>query len=221
MADIVYVVREGDDNDELRYSLRSLSNLTYGQVWLVGYQPTWTSNVGRLEVAQHRDKYRAVLGNLRAAAECGDIANSFLLFNDDFFCMEPTETVEPHHLGPLPDVARRYEHRSDEYAKLVRRVARRWPSGMFYGAHVPMPMRRDLLLETLASKPVMLRTCYGNQHQVGGTRIDDVKIKNRQREPQYGRWLSTSDASFSKGKVGKMIRSAFPDPCKYEREGAT
>ena len=39
--DIVYFVKPSEDNDELKYSLRSLKNLNHGQVYLVGYRPSW------------------------------------------------------------------------------------------------------------------------------------------------------------------------------------
>ena len=39
--DIVYVVRPGDENEALRYSLRSLANIPHRTVWIAGYRPKW------------------------------------------------------------------------------------------------------------------------------------------------------------------------------------
>lgn len=217
VPDVVYLVREGDRNDELRWSLRSLTNLTHGRVWLAGFQPSWTVQVGRLEVKQNpSDKYGSVLRNLAAVADSPDVSERFLLFNDDFFCMRPTGEVGPMHLGGTRQVAARYGTRRDRYAQLVRKVADRWPDGMFYGVHAPMPMEKGRLRDTIDAGPVMLRTCYGNAHGVGGVKVQDVKVKHH-RAVKPGRWLSTSDGSFDRGEVGRLIRRRFPDPCVYEK----
>ncbi len=43
--DVVYVVRPGDKNEELRYSIRSvIANLPHRKVWIAGYKPTWLSD---------------------------------------------------------------------------------------------------------------------------------------------------------------------------------
>ncbi|MFF3129757.1 hypothetical protein ACFVRD_48125 [Streptomyces sp. NPDC057908] len=51
--DIVYVVRPWNQNEQLRYSLRTLANLPHRRVWIAGYCPTWVGpDVGRIPVAQ-------------------------------------------------------------------------------------------------------------------------------------------------------------------------
>lgn len=39
MYDIVYFVKESDENEELRYSLRSLKNFPHKRVWFYGGCP--------------------------------------------------------------------------------------------------------------------------------------------------------------------------------------
>ena len=39
--DVVYCVKDDPDNEELRYSLRSLKNLPHQKVWIYGGGPKW------------------------------------------------------------------------------------------------------------------------------------------------------------------------------------
>ena len=213
----MYVLGPSEPNDELRFSLRSLVNVPHGNVWLAGWQPSWTDNVRRLPVKQGQDKYRNVLANLSAIADCDGISEQFLLFNDDFFCMRPVDRVGYTHLGTIRQAQRAYASRRDRYANLVRDIGRRWPEGYFYGVHMPMPMERGRLRDVLDDGPLMTRTDYGNLHEVGGVKVKDVKHKASTRPKQVGDWLSTSDASFRRGEVGKLIRARFPERSRYER----
>ena len=63
----------------------------------------------------------------------------------------------------------------------------------------------------------MFRSLYGNYAKVGGIKVDDVKIYNAAGLPQPGQaLLSTSDASFSFGRVGKIIRDKFSERSRWE-----
>jgi hypothetical protein len=46
LPDVVYVVRPGNRNEELRYSLRSIAaHLPHRRVWLAGFCPSWVRNI--------------------------------------------------------------------------------------------------------------------------------------------------------------------------------
>ena len=50
--DVVYILKNGCDGYELRYSLRSLANMDHGKVWFVGGQPDGLYPDERMEFEQ-------------------------------------------------------------------------------------------------------------------------------------------------------------------------
>ena len=86
-----------------------------------------------------------------------------------------------------------------------------------YALHVPMLINKQKAIETLNTfKSPMFRSLYGNYAKVGGIKADDVKIYSAGL-PQPGQaLLSTSNASFKFGAVGKYIRDRFPEPSRWE-----
>lgn len=218
--DIVYLVRRGDANDELRYSLRSLTNLPHGQVWLAGHQPRWTRNVGRIPVRQSRGKWPNQEANIRAACLHPDVSDPFVMFNDDFFVIEPLDRVPVWHRGPIGERLDKYASRTDEYPARMRATADYLGvDALAYDAiHIPMTFHKQPLLDVLDTIPdgVLFRSVYGNRQQIGGTKHRDVKVA-RSRTVPAGPLVSTSDGSFRRLPVGRHIRNLFPDPGPYER----
>ena len=237
--DAVYVVREGDRNEELRHSLRSLAeHMPHGRVWIAGYLPSWVSNVHHIAVsANGMTKYASSTANLRAACEHPDVSDVFWLMNDDMFLLHPVVGRPVWHRGRVADVTRdyeaRYPHRRNgaylrgmrETAALLARMG--YPDPLSYELHVPMPVYRDTMLDAIrygagaGVRVLHKRTLYGNLAGLAGDAMDDVKVC-RQHPDWSPDWpvLSTDDASFERAEVGRWIRARFPEPCRYERESA-
>lgn len=229
--DIVYVVRVGERNEQLRYSLRSIAaHLPHRRVWLAGYCPTWAKDVGKISVVQPGTKYANSTANLRAAAEHPDVAEEFLYFNDDFFVMQQVGVMPVLHRGPVSRVEAYYATRANgQYLKglretrdLLATLGR--PNPLSYELHVPMPMTKTRLLETLdigrELKVLHKRTLYGNLHQVGGREIIDPKILTvGPRFSRHASFLSTMPDTFTRGQVGGYIRSRLAKTGPYEIPG--
>ena len=83
---------------------------------------------------------------------------------------------------------------------------------------MPILVNRAKALEVLEAFPdcPMFRSLYGNYHGIGGVERHDCKISTAKAVPDDCDYVSTSDASFRTGAVGKYIRQQFPEPCKYE-----
>lgn len=229
MMDVVYVVRPGDDNEELRYSLRSIAaHLPHGRVWIAGHRPAWVSDqVGYIEVSQHSSRFRNSTANLRAACEHPDVSEEFVYFNDDFFVIEDVTDVPVLHRGPLADViagTRSSLYRRGAQATqlmMQRRGLAEDEPLLSYEVHAPMVVAKQLMLQALdagAGLPVLhKRTLYGNLHHIGGQQVVDVKVNALDEGLPDGPFVSTSDASFEAGQVGDTIRALFPEPCRYEQ----
>lgn len=240
MPDIIYICRPGDDNEELRYSLRSLRNLPHGRVWIAGYKPSWVSDeVGFVDSGQKPartvlEKYRNSRRNFTAAAEDDRIADDVVLFNDDFFVTAPIPYVPALHYGTLEDFLsffRRHQRVTSTYM-LGEQLTCEWvqsqgfPVPLSYALHVPMPStRRDMrrvlrkLPFTGASGrvPLHFRTALGNLSRLGGEKTPDVKLMRWQLslpglpEP----FVSSSDRTWALG-LGNRLKDLFPDPGPYE-----
>ena len=218
--DVVYYVRPGERNPELRYSLRSLSNLPHGRVLLVGHKPTWVQGVEYVRGNEIGTTEGNAIGNLRLACEHAG-SDRFVVFNDDFFVMEPMDEVPSLHAGPLSKIA----HGATTYRRQLQEAARLLEAAGFlprdllaWTLHIPVVVDRERLSTVLrmvgTRRPIAeWRTVYGNYWGVTGEEASDVKVRRRTDAPD-GPFLSTQDATFE--FVASRIKRAFPTPSPYE-----
>ena len=230
--DLVYFVKEGRENEELKYSLRSVcENLPHRKVWFVGGCPDGLEPDGVIKTVQHEaTKWKNT--NLAMKAACSDerITDNFVLMNDDFFVMSFIKTLPRYYDGSLTtrinQLITAYGDRSDYRRNLVdcRNQLKRYKLGINnYAVHVPMIVNKDGMIKTMAlfDDGLMWRSLYGNYIEGGVERqIKDGKVKLTllSDEPSGNEvFLSTNDRSFQYGAVGKYIRERFNYPCKYEK----
>lgn len=230
LADIVYVVRRGDVNEELRYSLRSLINVDYGDVYLAGYMPSWVQGAGYVKVDSHFDKYRSSTLNLEAACLNPYVSDPFWLMNDDFFIMDRLPELPTYHRGPVTDVIPYYldTYPNSPYLRgmqatldLLHRAGYDYP--LSYELHIPLLVHKEPMLQAIAVgrnvRAFHKRTFYGNLSGLGGTYSDDVKVRpGILRDWTTWPLLSTSDQIFREHEVGTYIRERFSTASVYERE---
>ena len=225
MNDIVYFIKESANNEELRYSLRSLKNFPHNKVWIYGYCPKWVKPDHYVRVVQDQDnKWQNVNKMLRLACNNPKITDSFWLFNDDFFIMKPVKNPTNHYNGDLYKRIVRLEDnygKITEYSQLLRDCCKELESlgcdTKNYTLHVPMLFNRKKALEVFSLTEFPgFRSLYANYFKIGGNQMRDVKITSKTKEYKDGIYLSTDERSFD-GEVGKQIRSIFPNKCKYEK----
>jgi hypothetical protein len=222
-VDVVYFVKRGDKNEELRYSLRSLANLPHGRVWIVGHVPRWVDNVEHIPGNRHSTKWRNVYDNLQLACEHGP--DRFVVMNDDFFVMALMWRLPSLYRGTL-DRHIASCRQSDWRRSLVATKA--WLAGqgitspLSYELHVPVVMDRARLGEVLdlahtAGTLPQWRTLYGNYWQVPALMAPDCKVRTtRQEWTPGGPFISTDDGTWRSHPAGRAVREAFPDPSPYE-----
>lgn len=233
--DIVYIVRPGESNEELRYSLRSVAkNFPHKRIVIAGYKPSWIKNVLYLPAEQKGTKYQNAENNWRAVMKEPSIKD-FVLFNDDFFIMRHVSKLPVYHRGELAEIINYYHSKYPGQAyvnNMVRTATMLDKLGVpkkeqrSYALHVPMVMnnqKRALLCKIAEllnpdGKDYQMRTLYGNFYRLGGAEMADVKINRPEVVPNVDEtFVSTLDDSFRDGKVGVYIRRVFSDKCKYER----
>lgn len=232
MKDILYMVRDGDTNHELRYSLRSLMNIPHGRVFFAGYKPNWVTNVIAIERRQQpHSKYLNTTRNLIAACHDERLSDDFILMNDDFFIMQPIDELRNYHRGPILPVYRYYRNLSDKgYSRgIAETMAYMQTLGydpkdiLSYELHVPMNINKHKFLEIITQQQATMdiqvlhkRTLYGNLANLGGIRTNDVKIYTDAQPDRSAIFLSSDDTSFERYKVGEYIRKTFRAKSPYE-----
>lgn len=213
----VYTVRPGDDNEELRYSLRSLwANVPHSEVWIVGHRPPWVSDrVRYLPVEPHPDKYLNRRQKLRAVLPF--MPETFTQWDDDFYALQPN-TVTLQHQGPLAEHVARFaaiRPRAEYTLRLAHSLDVIGPGALSYEIHRPRPLMRDALAEVLdwcdADPQLQWTQAYGNvQTARGGERVTDY-LGWWPDAP----WSSTEDATYRAAEP--FLARMFPDPSPYER----
>jgi len=245
MMDLVYIVKKDEKNDDLRYSLRSMARFYPDyKIWIVGYKPSWVQGVEYLPVEQKGSKWTNSIENIKAACNCKDISEDFILMNDDFFCIKPIfpiEVVANMTLGNLNNTILKHKTRSSNWHKafgqvrdLLKEIGIKEPY-YDYEAHLPLQINKEKFLEVIElpqvkefmKKPKVLhkRTLYKNYHKPSkATSIPiDVKLKqfsddSRERVKICG-WISVYDGQVKDCRflsLKNLLNVNFLRKCKYE-----
>lgn len=222
--DVVYVVRPGDANEALRYSLRSLANLPHHRVFIFGHCPPWVAGVHYMELDQrNRPDQENSNNNLRIAADSPFLSDDFIFMNDDFMIMHPTDSLDPLHQGNLDDRIAQYKvgdrfHQAFSLIATRNELRRYIPSAELYSyeLHTPIILNKSRLKALFShwNRPLLSlrpRTMYGNLYHIEGTRTDDVKGSTDATQ----RFISTS-TGFTDA-AATLVRLRFPDRGAYER----
>ncbi len=223
--DCVYVCRPGD-NEELRYSIRSLvANMPYDNLWLVGYKPSWY--VGNfISVPNTTTKFENIRLAIKAAAENNNISDDFILMNDDFFVIKPANPNIILHGGLLIDKISRYRSMlgSGRYITLLENTYKFLVNSgiknpLDYDIHTPMVFNKNNLLQII-NRRHFPRSLYGNIFSIGGELSKDVKIypKNSLLKNEIDHnlpYISTQDDSFE-DLYNNLLKDKFSNKSIYE-----
>lgn len=242
--DIVYIVRPGDDNDELKHSLRSVAaNVkNVGRVWIAGTVPSWVSwEVSPIPLVPKDEKFANIRASLQAVVDHPEMPERFVVFNDDHFVVEPVdaEAWPTYHLGPLSGFIRHLlevrgiNPRNTWFRGLQHcadyMLSKGHPDPLAYEGHVPFVVDRDRLKAVLSDFPREWFFTYGALYDlIGGGGVGERagNVKVAQADSLESRlaldmpFLSSNDHTFATAPIGAHVRALFPDPCLYETEGA-
>lgn len=224
--DIVYILKNGINSEELRYSLRSVeANFPYNKIWFYGGVPTNVKPDRQVEVVQKGEKsWDKTFYTIKQVLQNDEITEDFWLFNDDFFVMKKIEGDIPPYVNG--SIARRVDYLKTKYNKESHYAKRLKDTAHFlkvnnydrlsYALHIPMLINREKankMVGIFGDKCTMFRSVYGNVNKIGGVIRKDVKITRLDVEPDPDSdFLSTHENSFREGRVGIFIKNSFPDP---------
>ena len=224
--DIIYVLRNGYQGDELRYSIRSVvQNLPYKRIVFVGGTPDGLRpDIGISHQQIGSTKWARSMSSLREALKCDKLTEDVWLFNDDFFVMDRVREDINYFNGTLEKRVidlKRANPKGSIYArnldKLRVTLLSSGRDALSFALHVPFLINRKAALDLFDSGAdlQMFRSYYGNYYQIPCRYMSDVKVYDLQTIPDTP-FISTSDSAFSLGKVGEFLRKYFNKPSRYE-----
>lgn len=231
--DVVYLLKEADDNPELVYSIRSVvENFPHKRIVFSGGKPKNLEPDLHIKVKQDRpSKWENTRKNLQAIVDDDRITENFWLFNDDFFALEPiSEDIHSYYDNYIEDVIKKTERGFGHPIDWTRRLRHlvdilrenKLPERN-YAVHKPMLISRKKLkavLEKFPDEP-MIRALYGNYYHLRGENSPDYKVRvqnyNLNRIKKWN-FVSTQDDSFMYGTIGNYLRNRFCVPSRFEKD---
>lgn len=222
------LLREGDDNPEARYAIRSwVANAgPVDRLVTVGYRPTWLESDEHIPANDHRSGPLNVWHNLRTACESGVLSGDVVVANDDMFAVESVDPLTVNYRCPLRDHVKRLRPGTWWGASMRLTLAALRKRGieapLSYELHRPLPIDADAMARVLrecwsgAGIPPQWRTLYGNVEQIGGEQSSDCKVYNRATDAMHGPWVSTTDGTWRNSDAGKHVRATFTEPSRWE-----
>lgn len=238
--DVVYVFKEwGNDSFELRYSLRSLENLKYDNVYIIWGKPLWLQNVKHIKCPDNKSRRQLnVVDKIIMACTHPDISDNFILMNDDFFILQSVKKIPYYKLGRIQD---HIEHRNAKwvnpklwYSNHIKASYEQFKKWDDFEVHVPFVINKKKFLKLIdiywRDTILPKRTLYCNHYKIKwkfltntpnynwNTKIVDCKCydpKTFSAHPKQ-RFLSIWDNIVNDSNFISYIKHKFLYPSKYE-----
>lgn len=230
---LICPVRPGENNEELRYAMRSWeTNLHLDsplRLMTVGYCPSWMRPDNHITGNQYKSMPFAVFDNvLRGAVEAKAMGHEDVIYmNDDFFCMDPVGAILPvrRNIRLAEHIIRVGRDASTWWPRSLRLTAS-WlsevgfPHPWSYEAHRPLPASSQGMIDALSRWDLtsgdmvpQWRTVYGAINGIEAYPVVDAKLSPK--SPGVGTpWLSTTDSTWR--RYALEFRKRFPKPSRWE-----
>ena len=203
------------NDEELRYCLRSIDKyMDVRDVWVVGQPRDWLS-VNWIPLSdQVKSRYSSAHRKIRAACDNPFVSDPFVLFNDDFFLLKPTEEFPDYYDGTLQQ---RINSSGGDYLNMLKK-SQRFSDGKNYATHTPALIKKEIF-KTIP-EGISYRIAYGSRSGNEKKPIKDPKIYNQKDHFDFREWVkgkamfSTSDFSFH--YILREMKQLYPEPSRWE-----
>ena len=180
---LITYIRTLDRGQELRYSLRSLKNITNwnGDVFVVGDREAWFDNINHIPRTRIIGKpYLDQVTKLNHAVKQID-SDKIIISMDDVYILEPTE-ISFYTRGELVGGMENHYRRTKLYtAEKLRQQAK---NALDYECHAPYLVDKDkfiqitdMILNDEQPKMLQWRSLYGNIYNPPSQEFEDKKTK--------------------------------------------
>lgn len=231
--DIVYILRDSShwNNNEIRYSLRSLKNLEQvGRVFLIGFCPNFINLEHVIHIKAedpYKNKIRNAVHKLKIACRDPRVSDDFILMNDDFFFLKPVSEIEYFVKGKLDKTIERHETHGGYYCRALNATNKLLKKDGLpnrdFEVHYPMIFNKKKLFDVIdkiegMTEGVLFRSIYGNTNRIEGKYRKDVKIFNEREIEKISRYdfISTDDHIVTNEIFQKAISRKLKEPSVYE-----
>lgn len=223
--DVVYVYRKWPINGiELRYSLRSLSNIEHWDVYIVWYKPDWIQNIIHIPMQDNLwSKYKNVINKYKTICEDERISDNFVLMNDDIYFLKEILEIPYYTRGSLKELVRYYKEKywQSSYMNVVEKVYNLYPDWASFNCHCPIVYNKKKLkklLDKIEDDEISIRSLYWNKYKVKGVEYwGDCKVFKWSMGIKDWEYLSTSDGAIYTTKIKEFLKRKFPKKCDYEK----
>jgi hypothetical protein len=231
-------VRPGDVNEELRYAMRSWEqNLVMPdglELMTVGYRPAWLKPDHHIEGNRFKSVPLAVFDNIWLASQATGSTDTALYMNDDFFCLDPLDSVLPVKRNQsLAEQIAQFPHNAGLWWPRSLALTASWlasegyPSPDSYEAHRPLPAQPEHMFSALSrwrdsvgwtetdipDAVPQWRTLYGVLNEVHAHPVADCKL-GMKTSGVGSPWISTSDQTWR--RYGPSLVKRFQKPSRWE-----
>lgn len=223
LMDIVYILKETDDNNvELLYSLRSLKNIKHWKVFIVWFKPDWIKNIIHIPADDpYKVKSLNALHKIKIACNNKRISEEFVLMNDDFYILKPTEikyfnrwTIESH----IKYRDKKFQSMS-KYCQNLEKTFALFPKWLDFSLHCPIIYNKQMFLDMCEKYDMnewyLLRNLYCNHYWIEWEFMEDCKILEVDNFDINNYWdfLSTNDWQILKiyDKIWLVDKSKYED----------
>lgn len=219
--DIVIPYKQSFTN-ELTYCLRSLRNFEHENVYVYGDRPKL--NINYVHFQQTRDLAGNTLEILNQAVANPAISQRFVWMHDDMYILNPIKSIPTHHRGSYTDIIEMYDRRlmRNYYIERMIRTKQRLielgiKDPLCYELHIPVIIdkRKWRNAAPYMTNQLNKMSMYANINKLGGTKIEDVKVREKDLIPT-GSFASSHDSSFNSNYLGQYIKQVFKERSEYE-----
>lgn len=231
----VVIPYRNSGTSELKFALRSIAkNVPHASVYIVGDRPEFeTKNLKVIERPRNKDSHNQLdmeLNIIRALRE-PNVTEDVILFNDDFYVLQPIWELHTMHQGELKAVIKQKKlnirtRRMAKYMQncydLLTTLGVKDP--VAYTLHVPVVINTQKYLDISEEitvpnfkngNVVLPRTIYSNLSGVVSCIHRDVKLYDAKQPLEDYLFASTSHMAL-KGEAFQQVKQMFPNKCRYE-----
>lgn len=224
--DVVYILKQwAYNNIELRYSLRSLANIEYNEVYFIWYKPSWVQWVKQIKIM---DKFALrsmnTLYKTKVACLTSSISDNFILMNDDFIINNKIELKDYHRWTIKEHLEARYNSNlaTKPLTSIIERDFNK--NDLDFELHCPIIINKQKFLDLFdkydMKKWHLYRSLYWKEYITNSKKIKDYKIKSLvklkeviEENPDF---ISTRDDFILNPTMNAFLKSQFSKKSKFE-----
>lgn len=214
--DVAYPIGTGSkwQNNELRYSLRSLKNIVHDRVFIIGHKPEFVQNVIHIPFPdKHILKDSNIISKLlRVCYE--DISEDFWFVSDDQLFLRPFphegELTIAFNVGEIKRGDSSWSHTKFNTADYLKRQGLPY---LNYDTHTPQIINKHKYVEIMLAAPfsegigLLTNSYYFNV--MAHNKLVIPTIPDKQKD-----FMMTYDTVSEDTKIA--LASLFPEVCEYE-----